>query len=73
MFYQLINHITMYNLDVIITSMDVKNLTTKIYNSCLIFVEHKLTSLEDEQEMLREGHAALIEETKRLKSEDNTL
>ena len=55
--------------------MKIDNLTTKIgiYNSCLILVEHKLTSLEDEQEMLHETHVALIEETKRLKSEVNNL
>ena len=41
-----------------------------IYNGRLV---HKISSIGDEQEMLREGHVALIGETRRLKDEDATL
>ena len=61
----------------ILKNMDMKldNLTEKLdtYNSRLIHVEHKVSAIEDEQDMLREGHVTLIEETKRLKEEDANL
>ena len=43
------------------------------YNGRLIHVEHKISVIEDEQDMLREGHVSLIEETKRLKEIDANL
>ena len=43
------------------------------FNSRLLLVEHKVSAVEDEQELLREGHITLMAETKRLKAEDNTL
>ena len=43
-----------------------------IYNGRLVHVEHKIAVIEDEQEMIRDGHVASIEETQRLKEEDTT-
>ena len=55
--------------------MKIDNLKHKLdtYNGRLIHVEHKVASIEDEQEMLREGHVTLIEEMKKLKEGDAKL
>ena len=49
--------------------MKIDNLTHKLYtyNGRLIHVEHKVA--DKEQEMLREGHVTLTEETRKLKQE----